>query len=599
MVVDTSRLSRNLYLVSQILETGKPVVVALNMYDEFEAHGNILDIDLLSEILGVPCVKTVGNRGKGITELMSTALKATRGEVPARGKLPHYGHEMEHSINAVIEIIHGKVPYNERWAAINLLHWGKAFPDKSLKSSINESDYQDITVIREKLISLEGQDINSIVTFGRYGFATGAAAECLDEKDKPAMTLSDKIDVIITHKWLGIPIFLLVLWIMFQATFTLGEKPMGWIEMFFELLGSLITKILPDSMLRSLIVDGIIAGVGGVIVFLPNIILLFFFISLLEDTGYMTRAAFIMDRVMHAVGLHGKSFIPMLVGFGCSVPAIMATRTLENKRDRYITMFIIPFMSCGARLPVYILLTGAFFSPRNAGNVIFSIYIIGVILAFLVAKIISLTSKSSTSFVMELPPYRIPTIRSVVLHIWERAWMYLRKAGTIILTFSIIMWILVSFPKLPENYSLDHPSAPGVDSGLSYSYAGRLGKFIEPAMKPLGFDWKIGVALTAGFAAKEVVVSTFANIYAIRYDEEDEETSMNLKTALREDPNMNPVKAYGLMLFILIYIPCMAVLGVLRREAGGWKWVFLMIVYTTSVAWIVTFAFVKIASFLT
>ena len=598
IVVDTTRLDRNLYLVSQILETGKPVVLALNMYDEFESSGNVLDIDLLSEILGVPCVKTVGNRGKGVTELMSTALKAIRGEVTAIGKPFHYSHEMEHSIDAIKEIIHGKIYFNERWAAINLLHFGNTFPEKTLHTSISDEELALIAEISDKLEILEGRDINSIITSGRYGFASGVTAECLEVNVHSATTLSDKVDSIITHRWLGIPIFLVVLWFMFQATFTLGEIPMAWIESFFNFLGNMVLNIIPEGLIQSLIVDGIIAGVGGVLVFLPNILILFFFISLLEDTGYMARVAFIMDKVMHSAGLHGKSSIPMLVGFGCSVPAVMATRTLENKRDRYITMFIIPFMSCGAKLPVYILLAGAFFSPRNAGNVIFSIYIIGIILAFAVAKVLSIIFKSSTSFVMELPPYRIPTMRSVFLHIWERAWMYIRKAGTIILTFSVLMWILMTFPRMPEDTKArgDFATA-GAETEISHSFAGTLGRFIEPAIKPLGLDWRIGVALIAGFAAKEVVVSSLGTIYSIGYDKEDETSGMNLKKALRDDPLLNPVKAYGLMLFILIYVPCMAVLSVLRRETGGWKWVFIMVIYTSTIAWSVTFVCINIAKY--
>ncbi len=596
VVVDTTRLIRNLYLVSQILETGKSAVIALNMFDEFEASGSSLNIEHLSELLGVPCVKTVGNRGKGVTELMATSLKAVRGEIASIGKFPHYGHEMEHSIETVTEIIHGKIPFNERWIAVNLLHFGSTFPDKTFYSFIGEDDYQKITDIRDKLESLEGQDINSIITSGRYGFAKGAAVECLEEKKQTALTLSEKVDIIVTNRWIGIPIFLIVLWIMFHATFTLGEFPMKLIGLFFDFLSGLATSVLSYGVFQSLIVDGIIGGVGGVLVFIPNIMLLFFFISILEDTGYMARAAFIMDRVMHSVGLHGKSFISMLIGFGCTVPAIMATRTLENKRDRYITMFIIPFMSCGARLPVYILLTGAFFNPRHAGTVIFSIYIFGLFLALAIAKILSIMKVSSSSFVMELPPYRIPTLRSVLLHIWERAWMYLRKAGTVILAFSIIMWVLMTFPRFPgNNYTEYENTSSRANAELSYSFAGRFGRLIEPALKPLGFDWRIGVALTAGFSAKEVVVSTLATIYSISYDKADKKEELSLKDALSKDPMLNPVKAYALMLFILIYSPCVAVLGVLKREAGGWKWVFLMVIYTVSLAWIVSFTFIKIA----
>ena len=301
-----------------------------------------------------------------------------------------------------------------------------------------------------------------------------------------------------------------------------------------------------------------------------------------------------MDRIMHGFGLHGKSFLPMLVGFGCTVPAVMATRTIENRRDRLITMFIVPFMSCGARLPVYILLTGAFFSPHQAGNIIFSLYIVGIMISFLIALIFSFIKDSTASFVMELPPYRIPTLRSILLHIWERAFMYLRKAGTIILAFSIIVWVLMTFPQAPPKTGAETPpgnSAPPI----SHTYAAQLGKLIEPALKPLGLDWRMGVALTAGFAAKEVIVSTLATIYKI--GESDEQSVQNdLQNALRNDPLLNPVKAYGLMLFILIYVPCVAVLGVIKREAGGWKWIIIMVVYTTTLAWLVSFSFIKIAT---
>lgn len=590
VVVDTTKIERNLYFAAQIIEIGKPVVIALNMFDEFESSGNIINIKELSEILGVPCVKTVGNRGSGIPDLTAAVLKSVRGEIPATGKFPHYSHEMEHAIDSVSEIIGDNNKYNSRWTAVNLLHYNGDFPDRTFLETIGNEKIGKLQTIRSKLESLEGTDINSIVTSGRYGYAAGVIAECLKVKEHKHISISEKIDHFLTHRIWGIPIFFLILWLIFQGTFTAGEYPKSLIQLFFNYLKVFAGNVIPPGFLQSLITDGIISGVGGVLVFLPSIILLFFFISVLEDTGYMSRAAFIMDRIMHAVGLHGKSFIPMLVGFGCTVPAIMATRTLENKRDRYITMFIVPFMSCGARLPVYILLTGAFFSPGNAGTVIFSIYIVGILIAFLIAKIISSFGACSAPFVMELPPYRIPTVRSIFIHLWERSYMYLRKAGTIILGFSIIMWFLVSFPRIPENIN----GNSGETSQLYYSYAGQFGKLIEPVLQPLGFDWRIGVALTAGLVAKEVVVSTLGTIYSVGGGN-NVETQPDLKNSLKADKSLNPLKAYGLMLFILLYVPCAAVLGVLKREAGGWKWVILMVVYTISVAWIVSFSFIKTA----
>jgi len=595
VVVDTTRLVRNLYLVSQIIETGKPVVLALNMFDEFESSGNVLDIEQLSKILGVPCVPTVGNRGRGVLELMSTVLKAVRGEIPAVGKVPRYSHETEHALDDITKLIEGKTRYNLRWTAVNLLNYGKSFDGERDVSAFDEAVFDRIDEIRERLEEIEGRDVQSIITAGRYGFAAGAVAECMKKKSSEPLSVSDRIDSVLAHKLFGLPIFLLILWVMFQTTFSLGEYPMRLIGWFFERLGEIVSQAVPQGFIGSLLVDGVIAGVGGVLVFIPIILILFFFISLMEDTGYMARAAFIMDRVMHSLGLHGKSFLPMLIGFGCTVPAIMATRILESRKERLITMFILPFMSCGARLPVYVLLTGAFFDRRYAGSIIFSLYIAGILLSFLVAKILSLIVKAPAPFVMELPPYRIPTPRSVLLHVWERAYMYLRKAGTVILTASIVVWFLVSFPRQPGNDgSSGRAGTAGGTNNIEHTYAGRFGKAIEPALRPLGFDWRIGIALVTGFAAKEVIVSTFATIYSV--EERNDSDMRSLQNAIRRDPAMNPVKAYALMLFILIYLPCIAVLATLRREAGGWKWVALMIMYTTSLAWLISFLFTRVAS---
>jgi ferrous iron transport protein B len=475
-----------------------------------------------------------------------------------------------------------------RWAAITLLLYGpSAIPSSNLHPGGDE--LREIDSIRRKLEELEGTTVRNIVTTGRYGYASGAAAECLKAGIETPRSLSERIDAVVANRLSGFPIFLAILWIMFQVTFRLGDIPMHWISALFQELGFLASLTLPPGILRSLVVNGVIAGVGGVIVFIPNIILLFFFISILEDTGYMARAAFIMDRVMHCFGLHGKSFIPMIVGFGCTVPAIMATRILERRRDRLITMFILPFMSCGARLPVYILLAGAFFSPETAGTVILSLYIAGVALSLIVARILTIFRGTTSPFVMELPPYRIPTARSVLLHLWERTSLYLRKAGTTILAFSILVWLLMSFPRGGM-----HIMAGGGRADIGHTYAGRLGKLIEPALKPLGFDWRIGVALTAGFAAKEVIISTLGTIYALAPVHADSGVT-TLRESLRRDPALDPVKCYGLMLFILIYIPCAATVSVVSREAGGWKWAALLAAYTTALAWLVSFTFISVA----
>ena len=590
IVVDTTKLERNLYLAAQIIETGKPCVIALNMFDEFERSGSILNVEQLSRLLGVPCVKTVGKHGKGVFDLMSAALKAARAEIPSIGKPPIYSHEMEHAIERVAGLVRGKTSLNERWAAINLLTFGPPSASDSFTIEISEDNYRTIEMVRRRLEELEGMSIGSLVTAGRYGYASGAATECLKTREHRYQSHSERIDSVVTNRWLGFPLFLVVMWCMFQVTFHLGSHPTLWIGQAFASLGALLNVILPEGLLRSLAVDGIIAGVGGVLVFIPTIIILFFFISILEDSGYMARAAFIMDRVMHIFGLHGKSFIPMIVGFGCTVPAIMATRILENKRDRTITMLILPFMSCGARLPVYILLAGAFFSPQNAGNVIFSLYIIGIILSLSIARIATIRG-SSTPFVMELPPYRIPTLRSVVIHIWERAYLYLRKAGTIILGLSILVWFLMSYP---HQVSTQPPvSSPGqAGTAIENTYAGKLGQLIEPALRPMGFDWRIGVALTAGFAAKEVIVSTLGTVYSIGGKNKGN-SEVTIQNALRSDPMFTPVKAYGLMLFILIYVPCIATLSILKRETGGWQWPAFMAFYTTALAWLISFMFIQ------
>lgn len=592
IVADTTKLERTLSLVAQIIEIGKPCVLALNMFDEFERSGGSLETDQLSRILGVPCVRTVGNRGRGVTELMSVALKAVRGEVPAIGNPPVYSHEMEHAIDRVLGLAHGKTPYHERWTAITLLLDGPtAFPHGSLR--LDEHEAAAINDICRKLETVEGAGIRAIVTAGRFGYAAGVVAECLKTGVQAPRSPSERIDSIVVNRLFGFPIFLAVLWVMFQLTFRLGDIPMHWISSLFRGIGSFVLLTFPPGILRSLAVDGVIAGVGGVLVFLPNIVLVFFFISILEDTGYMARAAFIMDRVMHCFGLHGKSFIPMIVGFGCTVPAVMATRILEHRRDRLITMFILPFMSCGARLPVYILFAGAFFRPETAGTVIFSLYVAGVILSLLVARILTVFHGSTSPFVMELPPYRIPTTRSVLLHIWERAYLYLRKAGTTILVFSILVWLLMSFPRESVHVPSDAVMG-GARPDIEHTYAGQFGKLIEPVLIPLGFDWRIGVALAAGFAAKEVIISTLGTLYALAPVHMNKGAA-TLRESLRSDPMFNPLKGYGLMLFILVYVPCAATISVVRREAGGWRWAALLAVYTTTLAWLVSFLFMSAA----
>ncbi|MBD3292923.1 MAG: ferrous iron transport protein B, partial [Armatimonadia bacterium] len=428
------------------------------------------------------------------------------------------------------------------------------------------------------------EDAELALSDRRYGFINGACAEAVTSSEHEAVDWSERIDRIVTSRVLGIPIFLLLMWGLFEMVFRLGAPPMEWLEMGFGWLGTQAAALLPDGPVQSLIVDGIIGGVGGVLIFVPQIMLLFLGIALLEDSGYMSRAAFVVDKLMHHIGLHGKSFIPMLIGFGCSVPAIMATRTLESRRDRLTTMLVTPLMSCGARLPVYVLLAGAFFVPQMAGKVIFSIYLLGVLFAILMARIFRSTILKGpmTPFVMELPPYRRPTLKGTLLHMWERAWCYIKKAGTVILAASVIIWAMLSYPKPPANYDLQG------EPEIAYTVAGRLGKAIEPVIEPLGFDWKIGISLTAGLAAKEVVVSTLATTYSL--EEADEGGMKAISEALRQDPVFSPLVAYALMAFVLLYMPCVAAMAVLWRESGSWKWAAFAVAYTIGLAWIVSFA---------
>ena len=441
---------------------------------------------------------------------------------------------------------------------------------------------------RAHIRQVVGDDAEIAVADRRYGFASGAVREAMRHDQLHRIDWSDAVDRVVVSRILGLPIFVLFMWAMFEMVFRLGAPPMGWIESFSGILGEQVSAVIPEGDFQSLLVDGIIGGVGGVLVFVPNIMLLFLAISILEDTGYMARAAFVVDRVMHHVGLHGKSFIPMLIGFGCTIPAIMATRTLDQRRDRIVTMLIAPLMSCGARLPVYVLLAGAFFAPAIAGKVIFSVYVLGVLLAMLMAFVFRYTlfKGPTTPFVMELPPYRMPTLKGVAIHVWERAWQYIKKAGTVILGFAIVMWFLISYPKPPPAELAGLSEMQAQAASMEYSVAGRVGKAVEPLLRPLGFDWRISIALLAGFGAKEVVVSTLGTVYSL--GEEDEESS-TLRAALQADPHLSPLVAYTLMIFVLIYVPCMAAMVVIWRESGSWRVAAFAIAYTCALAWIVSF----------
>lgn len=613
-VIDASNLERNLYLTTQLIDMNLKVVIALNMYDELKASGATFDYQALGRMIGIPIIPTVASRGEGVSELFDTVRDVFEDNEPmVRHIHINYGDDLEESISALQNLIWKNCDvvanYSSRYLAVKLLEG-----DKQILSLLEEvPNYAEIeTAVAGETARLEkfyGEKPETLIADARYGFIAGALEETFvpGEAQHLAKTKADKIDRFLTHKIWGFPIFLALMWLMFQTTFSLGQYPMDWIEAGVAWLGDWVTDVMPDGSLRNLLVDGIIGGVGGVIVFLPNILILFLFISLMEDTGYMARAAFIMDRSMHKIGLHGKSFIPLLMGFGCNVPAIMATRTLESRKDRILTILILPFISCSARLPVYILLISAFF-PQKQGLVLLSIYLIGILIAILSSLTLKRVffPKAEAPFVMELPPYRIPTTRNVIRHMWGKGVQYLRKMGTVILVASVIIWALGNYPQMDAHPDGTEPTA---QEQQEHSYIGRIGHAIEPVVEPLGFDWKIGVSLVTGFAAKEVVVSTIAVLNAPEAAdlEEDELLDENgpLVRSLQEQRYTSgekagqhvysPLVAYTLMIFILLYVPCVAVIATIRKEAGM-RWAWFSVLYTTGMAWIVSFAVYQIGS---
>ncbi len=631
-VIDASNLERNLFLTTQLIDMNIKVVIALNMYDELEAKGVKLDYQTLGKMMGIPIVPTVAVKGKGITELITKIIEVYEDkDSTVRNVNINYGNTIEGSISKIQSLIQQDKTvanlFSTRYIAIKLLE-----NDKTTLSALSKSN--NFNVISEKVNTeiqkLEkeyGENSETIITDAKYGFVAGALGETMVEGKVDKRKKSREIDNLLTHKILGFPIFFFFMWLMFQTTFTLGSYPMDWIDAGVGYIGEFVSSVMPEGALRDLFVDGVIAGVGGVIVFLPNILILFFFISLMEDAGYMARVSFIMDKLMHKIGLHGKSFIPLLMGFGCNVPAIMATRTLENRKDRMLTMLITPFMSCSARLPVYILLISAFF-PKNQGLVLFSVYIIGIIIAILVALVFKNTifSKQDVPFVMELPPYRIPTLKNTTIHMWHKGSQYLRKMGTVILLASIFIWALSYYPR-EVKYSSDYDAKiesveantvlPDsvkqsktaelellkVSEHQELSYIGRLGHFIEPVIKPLGFDWKIGVSIITGLAAKEIVVGSMGILYHADLAADENSGSLIEKLQQQEYTSgaligqkvFTPLVAFGFMLFVLIYFPCMAVVAAIKKESD-WKWAVFTIVYTTGIAWIVAFLTYQIGS---
>lgn len=631
-VVDASNLERNLYLTTQLIDMNIKVVIALNMYDELQQKDVKFDYKRLGEMMGIPIVPTVASKGKGLKDLFDKIIEVYEERDPiVRHIHINYGADLEDAINAIQTEIkkdeHRDTRYSTRYLAIKLLE-DDATTREWIRTNANAEAILKVTNTEiTRLESRLGDKSETLIADAKYGFIAGALKETYKPGAQARRESSREIDRILTHKIWGFPIFIFFIWATFQLTFTLGSYPMDWMDAGISWLGDTIGNLMPDGALKDLLVDGIIGGVGGVIIFLPNILILFFCISLMEDSGYMARAAFIMDKLMHKMGLHGKSFIPLIMGFGCNVPAVMATRTLDNKNDRLLTMLIIPFMSCSARLPVYVLLISAFFTV-NQGAILFLIYLIGIATAVLVGLLFKKTlfAKKEVPFVMELPPYRMPTLKNTTIHMWHKGQQYLRKMGTVILFASIIIWAMGYYPRHVD-FSKDYDALTAqVESNaqlsddakaeqinqlelskeeerLEKSYIGILGHAIEPVIRPLGFDWKLGMSIITGMAAKEIVVSSMGVLY--HADMEADENSQSLMDKLQNQtytsgPRIgqkvfSPLVAFGLMIFVLIYFPCVAVVAAIKKEAN-WKWAIFTTVYTTAIAWLAAFGIYQIGS---
>ena len=593
--------------------------MALNMYDELQEKGDKLDIKQLGYLLGMPVVPTVSRTGKGIDQLFDTVIQVYEKSDPHLSRHIHINHgsEIEQSIDRIKLLLQKnddlRYKYSTRYLAIKYLENDKEVEAvvESLpnRDEVISARYEENSRVRE----LMGSGLESSLVDAKYAFVQGALAETYqpNEGRRKRHTVTDKIDAVVTNRWLAFPVFIILLYVMFQGTFVIGEYPMIWIEWIVEHVAAFVSSVMSDGWLKDLVVDGVIGGVGSVLVFLPNILLLYMFISLLEDSGYMARAAFIMDRLMHKMGLHGKSFIPMIMGFGCNVPAIMATRMIESRKSRLITILIIPLMSCAGRMPVYILIAGAFF-PRNAGLVLLGLYALGIILAVLAAKVMSRFFKDDDlPFVMELPPYRVPTAKSVFRHTWEKGRQYLQKMSGIILVCSVVIWFLGYFP--------NHDAYDSVQEQQEHSFIGYIGKAMEPALEPLGFDWRMGVGIVAGVGAKELVVSTLGVMYADDQPVGELSTWIEPQTPTAAEADnvsssavadtgaetrlqkalvrsVTPAGALAYMVFILLYFPCIATFIAIKNEAGGWKWAIITAVYTILLAWLAAFLTFNLAS---
>ncbi|MEJ5360106.1 MAG: ferrous iron transport protein B [Desulfobacterales bacterium] len=603
VVIDATNLERSLYLATQIRELDGKVLFALNMADMARARGLVIDAAKLSQLLDVPVVFTVANRAEGMEELLEQAIRlADSPKPPDRSRRVKYSRDLEEAIGRLAGFLESRIgqrlAWLPRWTAIKLLEDDEVVKQRLVAAAPEAAGFvlEAAAKLRRHLAERYDEDPQIVLTDERYGFIAGIVREVQRADARRRVDVSRNIDLVLTHRFLGFPIFLFFIWAMFQLTFTLGEAPVAWIEDGVGWAAEAAAALLPAGPLQGLIVDGVIAGVGSVLKFLPNILILFFCIALFEDTGYMARTAFLMDRIMHLIGLHGKSFIPMLMGFGCNVPAVMAARTLESPRDRILTILITPFMSCSAKLPVYVVLAGAFFGER-AGSVIFALYLLGILLSILTGRLLrsTLLAGADAPFVMELPPYRMPMVKSLLIHMWDRSRIFLRKMGNVILVGSVVVWVLSSFPQVPVEGPAAGGSPPAEAAGhageargaqIRESWLGRIGRAVEPLFAPLGIDWRGAVALLSGFIAKEIVVSTLGVLHAVG---EASESGGDLERALLSS-GMSPLSGLSMMVFVLLYLPCLATVSAIRRETGSTKWMLFSIGYNTSVAWLVSFA---------
>lgn len=602
-VIDTSNLERNFYLTTQLIDMHLRIVCALNMFDESEERGDRIHVDKLSELFGIPMVPTVFKTGRGVKELFHQVIETYEGKEGAKPQFRHihinHGHEIEQGIADIQAFLKQdediRRHYSTRYLGIKLMEHDRDV--EKMVSSLPHAD--EIFAARDKADKRVREetdtDSETAVMDAKYGFIHGALKEASYETGhkKDTYQLTHRLDSIITNKLLGFPIFIVLMWLMFEATFSLGQYPKDWIETGVAWLGQTISTYFPDGPIKDMLVDGVIGGVGAVIVFLPQILILYFFISYMEDSGYMSRAAFIMDKLMHKMGLHGKSFIPLIVGFGCNVPAVMATRTIESRKSRLITMLILPMMSCSARLPVYIMIVGTFFSARYQSTMMMSLYLIGILMAVFLGWLFSkfAIKGEDTPFVMELPPYRLPTWKAITRHTWEKGKLYLKKMGGIILVASIIVWALGYFP---HNQHLSKAEQQ------EQSYIGRIGKAMEPAFMAQGFSWKLDVGIVAGVGAKEIVASTIGVLYSPEEGVGEDGAASNepekysqLRKQMTAD-GITPLTAYSFLLFVLLYFPCVAVIAAIKGETGSWKWALFSAGYTTLLAWIVSAAFYQI-----